>query len=165
MSPTAPDRAEEAGNDAERGVARLLGARQDPHRQPSFRGNGRDEVLAVGRASDRLGRGHVELRHAHRLGDGAEAARGLDRATEAVRRDGAGLGQTLRKPREGFFVEARQWRAAELVVDHQPHRIRADVDDGVVRPLGAHDARGIEFERPMRRRTAGHCDSSGSGAI
>ena len=150
------DRPEEAGDDPERGVARLLRARQDPHRQPGLRRDRGDEVLAIGRAADRLGRGHVELRHAHRLGDGAKAARGLHGAAEAVRRDGAGLRQPFRESGERFLVEARQGRAAKLVVDHEPHRIRADVDDAVMRPLGAHDAGGIEFERPMRRGTPGH---------
>ena len=117
---------------------------------PVFRGDFGRQRGAVRGAAHRLGRGHVELSDAHRLGDGAEPANGLDRPAEAVGRNRAGLSQTLGKPAKRFLVEPRHRRAAKLVVNHEPHRIRSDVDDGVVGPVSAHDARGIEIKRPLR---------------
>ena len=58
---------------------------------------------------------------------------GLDRAAETVRGDRAGLGEPLAEAAEGLLVEARQRRAAELVIDDEAHRIRADVDDRIGR--------------------------------
>ena len=86
------------------------------------------QVRPIGRPPDRLGRGGVEARHAHGVGDGAKPAHRLDRAPEALGGDRAGLRQSLAETAQGLLVEARQGCAAELVVDDEADRVRADVD-------------------------------------
>ena len=92
----------------------------------------------------------VDLGHAHRVGDGAEAPNRLDRAAKIVGLDRARLREPLAEPAERLLVEARHRRAAELIVDHQPDGIRADVDDGVRRPFHPVRPLGIEVERAFR---------------
>ncbi len=143
-----PDRAEETGDHAQCGESRLLGSAQDADVQTGLGGDGGDERRPVGGAPNRFGARHVDLGDAHRVGDGAKAARRLNRPAKPLRRDGAGLGEAVAEAAQRLLVEARQRRAAELVVDHEPHRIRADVDDRIGRPDGASGALGIEIERP-----------------
>src|SRR4029077_20867415 len=77
-------RTEEARDDAERSVGRLLRAAEDAHRKSGLAGDRGNEVRAVRGPPRRLGGEHVDTGDAHRFRDGAEAARGLDRAAEAV---------------------------------------------------------------------------------
>ena len=105
---------------------------------------------SVRSATHRLRRHGVDSADPHGVGDGAKAPHGLDRATKMVRRDRAGLGQPFGESGERFFVEARHRRPAELVIDQEPDRVRADVDDRVGRPVGALGALGVELERPQR---------------
>ena len=144
-----PDRAKESGDDAERRIARLFGARQDANPKPGLGGDCGRELRPVGRAADRLGRGHVQPGDAHRVGDGAKPPGRLDGSPKSVGRDRPRLRQALGQPAQRLFVEARHRSAAELVVDDEPHRVRSDVDDRIMGPLRADDARGIEIERPL----------------
>ena len=139
---------------------------------PDSRRDRGHQVRAVGGAPDRLGGGGVEAGHAHGVGDGAKPAHRLDRAPEALGGDLAGLRQPLAEPAQRLLVEARQGRAAELVVDDEADRVRADVDHAVGSAIGAGRARsGIELERARAGRVralalAAHGDSSlGSGSL
>ncbi len=51
---------------------------------------------------------------------------------------------------ERFFIEARHRRAAKLIVDHEPDRVRADVDDRVRASVGLSRALGVKLKRPRR---------------
>jgi hypothetical protein len=53
---------------------------------------------------------------------------------------------------EGFFVEARQRRAAKLIVDDQANRVGADVDDAVRRAIEAPGSLRVEIQRTVDRR-------------
>ena len=52
--------------------------------------------------------------------------------------NGTGLREPFAEAAQRLFVEAWQWRAAKLVVDHDAHRVRPDVDDGIGRSVGLH---------------------------
>ena len=65
-------------------------------------------------------------------------------------RDRAALGQPFGEPGERFFVEARHRRPAEPVIDQEPDRVRADVDDRIGRPVGAPGALRVELKRTQR---------------
>ena len=109
-----------------------------------------DDSKADGIVAATERRGLLAEAIAHGLGDGAKSPHGLDCATKMVRRDCAGLSQSLGESSERFLVEARHRRTAELVIDQQPDRVRADVDDRVgasIDPLGALD---VEPKRPQR---------------
>ena len=90
----------------------------------------------VAGAADRLGARHVELRRRPSPRRWRGSAERVDRAAERRLLDRAGLREPLAEAAQQFLVEARQRRAAELVVDDQAHRIRADVDDAVRRRAG-----------------------------
>ena len=138
----------EAGDDAERGVARLLGPAQDADLEARLLPDGGHEPLAVAGAADRLGRDGVDPAHAHGVRDGAEAAGGLDRAAEPFRRELARAVEALAEAAERLLVEARERGPAQLVVDDEPDRVGADVDHRVVGALRAGGALGVELERP-----------------
>ena len=139
-------------------------AAEDAHFQTGFGCDGGGERGPVGGVADRLGAHDVEFRDAHRVGDRAKPAQRLDGAAKSVRRDRAGLCEPFAEPAERFFVEARQRRARELVIDDQPHRIRADVDDRVMRLAPAAKSLGIDVER-ARGGLARRCRVPGHRAI
>ena len=62
----------------------------------------------------------------------------------------AGLRQPLAEPAQGLLVEARQRCPAELVVDDEADRVRADVDHAVRAPVAADSPGRIERQRPCR---------------
>ena len=146
-----PDRPEESRDHAERRVSRFL-----------FAGEDADLKSALGSAIAAARAGPLDARRiasvavasirvdAHRIGDGAKPAHRLDGSPKAFGRDGARRSQPFAEPQKRLFVETGHRRAAELVVDHEPNRIRPDVDDRIRRTLGAPDALGIEIEQPRR---------------
>ena len=142
-----PDWTKEAADHPQRGEPRLFRPAQDTDLEAGLGPDGRRERRPVGSAADRFGPRDVEFGDPHRIRDGAEAAKRLDGPAKAVRIDGAGLGQAFAEAAERFLVETRQRRATELVIDHQPHRIRPDIDDRVGRPAGASRALGIKLQR------------------
>ena len=83
------------------------------------------------------------------IADRAEPAAGIERAGKARRAEPSGLLEALAEAAERFFVETRERRAAELVIDHETHRVRADVDDGVMRPHTGNPRR-VELQRAPR---------------
>ena len=152
-----PDRPEEPRDDAKRGEARFFGPAEDTDVQAGFSGDSGCELRPIRSAPHRLGRHGVDSGYAHGLGDGAKPPRGLDGPAKAVGRDGAGFGEPFREAAQRFLVEARHRRPAELVIDHEPDRVRADVDDRVGRPfvpLGA-----------LRLRSSGRAAASELSAL
>ena len=149
-----PDRPEEPGDHAQGRESRFFGPGEDTNLEAALRLDRRGELRPVGGATHGLGRHGVDSTDAHRVGDGAKPPHGLNGAAKAVRRDDARLGQSFREAEKGFFVEARHRRPAELVIDQEPDRVRADVDDRIGRPVGPRGALGIELKRPRRRSPA-----------
>ena len=139
-------RAKETRDDAERRVARLFGAREDADVEPRLGLDGPAQRLAVRGAPHGFGGGGVDAPDPHGVGDGAEPAYRLHGAAEIVRVDGARLGQALAEAAEALLVEPRQRRATLPLVDDEPHRIRADVDDGM-RRIVRHREDGVAFGR------------------
>ncbi|MGA2044901.1 MAG: hypothetical protein ABSG83_16200, partial [Roseiarcus sp.] len=117
-----PDRAEEAGDHAERGQSRFLGAAEDADLETRFGGNGGGERRPVRRPPDRFGCRRIDPGHAHRIGDRAKPPHRLDRAPKPLGRDRAGLREAFAQPAQRLLIEARQRRAAELLIDDEPHR-------------------------------------------
>ena len=139
----------EAGDHAETGETSLLGAAQHPHLEAGGLGDRGDQRRAVAGAAHRLGREHVDARHLHGIADRAEAAAGLDGARKARLAEPPGLRKPLAEAAERFLVETREGCPAELVVDHEAHRIGADVDHGMMRARASNPRR-IELERAPR---------------
>ena len=139
----------EAGDHAETREVGLLGAAQQPHLKARGLGDRRDQGLAVAGAAHRLGREHVDARHLHRVADRAEAAAGLDGARKARLAEPPRLRKALAEPTERLFVEPRERRSPELLINHEAHGVRADVDDGMMRPL-ARDPDRVELQRTQR---------------
>ena len=130
---------------------RFFAPAEDTHLQAGLRLYRRGELRPVGSATHGLGRHGVDSSNPHGVGDGAKSPHSLDRSTKIVRRDGAGLGEPFGEAAERFFIEARHRRPAELVIDQEPDRVRADVDDRIGRPVDPLGALGVELKRPRRR--------------
>ena len=145
--PDRPDRAEEPRDDAERREPRLFSPAEDANLEARLRTNGGRQLRPVRGAADGFGPGGVDFGYAHGVGNGPESPDRLNGAAKPVRRDGAGLGEPVAEPAKRFLVEARHRRPAELVIDHEPDRIRADIDNRIGRPGRALGALGIEIER------------------
>ena len=148
-----PDRAhwpEEAGNDAEGREPRFLGPAEDAHLQARLRLDRLSEPRPVRSAADGFRRHGVDPADPHGVCDGAKPPHGLDRPTKMVGRNFAALSQAFSETGERFFIEARHRRPTELVIDQEPDRVRADIDDRIGTPVGAPHAHGVELERPQR---------------
>jgi hypothetical protein len=91
-------RAVEAGNDAQRGVMRLFRAGQHAHREPCLLRDRSDQPIPVRCTADGLSGDDVDAGDAHGIGDGAEPAHCLDRATAALRGEFAGLVEADTEP-------------------------------------------------------------------
>ena len=156
-----PHGAEESGNDAERRKPRFLGPAKNTHLQTHLRLDRRGEHRPVRSATHGLRRHRIDSAHPHRLGNSAKSPHSLDCATKMVGSDFAGFRKSFRKSSERLFIEARHRRTAELVIDQEPDRVRADVDDCVRASVDLPGALGVELERPQRllrrvRASPGH---------
>jgi hypothetical protein len=67
-----------------------------------------------------------------------------------IGRNFATLSQTFRETGERFLIEARHRRPAELVIDEEPDRVGANVDDRVGPSVDLLGALGVELARPQR---------------
>ena len=141
-----PDRAEEAGDHAQRCKTRLFCSAKDANLKAGFRRDGRRQRRSVRGAADRLGPCYVDLGHTHGVRNRAKPSHRLDCAAKPVRGDGAGLRESVAEPAQRLLIETRQRRAPVLIVDNEPHGIGADVDDRVRRALGAAGALGVEIQ-------------------
>ena len=125
----------EAGDHAERGQLglALAGDHVDPG-AADLLGLG-DEVRAVPGVAAGGGREHPQPLDPHRVAQRAEA---LERAERLVDRVGGeqALGLHLAaEAGERLLVEQRRRAAGQALVDHEAHRVRADVDDRDRRPV------------------------------
>jgi len=110
---------------------RFLLAGQQPRRQAG-RAHRLEELGTVARVAHRRGRHDFDVVDA----DDAQQRRV---ARQRRQRDAHGLvaqqpaaGDVLAEPGRDLFVEHHAGRARRPVVDHQAHRVRADVDDRVL---------------------------------
>jgi hypothetical protein len=107
-----PNRAEKAGDHAQRGEARFLRSAEDTNLKTGFGGDGGCERGSVRRAADCFGSRRIDLYHAHRVGDGAKPPHRLDRAAKPLRPDHAGLREAFAEATQRLLVEARHRRRA-----------------------------------------------------
>ena len=140
----------EAGDHAQPRITGLLAAAQHADGEPGLLRDLGCQGRPVARPAHGLGRQHVDARGLHRRGHGLEPAHRLDRAPRPFGRKLAGLVQPFRQPAQGLLVEARERCPAQLVVDHEPDRVRADVDDGIMLLLAP--------EHPLRHELQGPAD-------
>ena len=145
------DRTEKAGNDTKCRIACFLHSLQNAHGEPRCLFYCRDQFRAIAGPPDRLGGRHVDAGNAHGIGNRAESAKGLDSATEPLRGDGPGLRQAISKAAQRLLDETRQRCTTQLVIDNHPHRVGANVDDGIVRLASAARQAGTEIERAGHR--------------
>ena len=147
----------EAGDHAESGEAGLLGAAEDPNLEAGGLGDRGDQRLAVRGLAHRLGSEHVGARYRHRVADRPEAPAGRDGARKALFAEPARLLEALAEAAERLLVETRKRRATELVINDEAHRVRADVDDGMMRAVPPLEPGGVEFERAQRVARCAPC--------
>ena len=157
------DRPEEARNHAEGREPRFLSAAEDAHLEARLRLDRLSEFRSVRSAAHGLRRDRVDSADPHGLGNGAKSPHRLDRPTKMVRRDCAGFRQPFRESGKRFFIEARHRRAAELVIDQEPDRVRADVDDRVGASDDVRRAHRVQLKRPQRLSRAVRTGASPSG--
>src|SRR6202046_2300767 len=158
------DGPKEPGDNPKGREPRFLAPAEDTHLQAGLRLYCPGEFRPVRSATHGLGRHGVDSNNPHGLGNSAKSAHSLYRATKMVRRDCAGLGEPFGEAAKRFFIEARHRRPAELVIDQEPDRVRADVDDRIGRPVDPLCARGVELKRrrPFRRLNASFSHRSSS---
>ena len=88
-----------------------------------------EEFRAVLRVA-RGGRGqHEDTADLHRLAEDAEARERAERAPDRLLVEPARAEHVAAQPAQDFLVVERRRRAVQTVIGHEPHGIRADVDD------------------------------------
>ena len=133
----------ETGYHPERGQFRLALAGEDVDLAAADVLGLGDEGLAVlgvpaGRRGDR-----PELRNLHAVAQGAKAPQRAERLLDRVGGEQPGGLHLASEPRQDLLVEDRGRAAGEALVDHEAHRVRADVDDGDRRPVIETALRGV----------------------
>ena len=125
----------ETGDDAERGQLGLALAGDDVDLGAAdLLGRG-DEVLAVARIAAGGGRQHPQPLHLHGVAERAEALERAERLLHRIGRQQA-LGLHLAaEAGERLFVEQRRRAAGDALIDHEAHRVGADVDHRDRRPV------------------------------
>ncbi len=89
-----------------------------------------DEGPAIGGVAAGGGRDHEQLRNLDPIAQQAEPAQRGQRLLDRIGRQQPGRLHLAAEPAQHLFVEDRSGAAGQSFVDHQPHRVRADVDDG-----------------------------------
>ena len=118
----------EAGQDAVRrqlGLA-LVAEDFDPCAADAF--GLRDELVSVPGNTHRRGCERVEAFHTHMAHESAKAAQGSERAVDILVLHPARLGDIAAKTADDAFIVELGRRAGESFKDHQPNRVRPDVD-------------------------------------
>jgi hypothetical protein len=110
-----------AGQDVDLGAADALGF-----------GN---EGLAILGIAAGGGRDRPELGDLHAIAQGAKAPQRGECLVDGIGRQQAGGQHLAPEPGQHLLVEDRRGAASEPLVDYEPHRVRADVDDGHRRPV------------------------------
>ena len=134
-SPTTPcGRMEAVGDTHGRGVG-LVVAGQHGDRLAGGAARPRPGTRApLSAPPHRLGRDILDLAGPQGLGDMGEAPQRMQRAVHLGPAEPAGRGQALAERAQRFLVEQRDRRPAQPLVDHEPDRVRADVDDARTGP-------------------------------
>src|SRR5262245_1666649 len=119
----------EAGDDPERGELRLAlaGDHLDLGSADALRFL--DKRLAIAGIAAGRGRDHPQARYVDAVAQRAEAAQRRERLVDRILRQEAGRLHLAAEPGEHLLVEDRGRAPGEALVDHEPHRVRADVDD------------------------------------
>ena len=89
-----------------------------------------DEGLAVLGVAAGRGREHPDLVHLDAVAERAEPAQRRQRLVDRIGGQQPGRLHLAAEPAQHLLVEDRRRAARQPLVDHEPHRVRADVDDG-----------------------------------
>ncbi|MNT00403.1 hypothetical protein D3C72_1348350 [compost metagenome] len=119
-----------AGQDAERRIAGFLLAAEDADLQARLGGHAGAEVGAVLGLAHGGGGGDDGLIGLHALDDGGEAAQGRHGRDDAGDGQAFGRRQITAQTGQDLFVEHGPDGPAFQPIQHQTHRVGADVDDG-----------------------------------
>ena len=117
-------------DDTERGILRLLlaGEHRDVLAADALRRSNELRTV-VGVAAGSRGNAPYPL-HARGVAQRAEAAQRIERLLHRVGGEQPGRLHLASEAGEDLLVEDRGRRARQPLVDHEAHRVRADVDDG-----------------------------------
>ena len=88
-----------------------------------------DELGAVGGVAAGGGGDRPDVLDAEDAGDGLEAAERLERGSDALLAEPAGRADLAAQAAQHLLVEDRRGASDRALVDDEPHRVRADVDD------------------------------------
>ena len=132
------------------GVARLVGLADHPAGQ-SDRAHFAHEVGAVGGLAHRRGRNHPDGSHMHVVEQSAEALQRPDRARSSLGRKRLAPTDSLAQAGQHFLIVQSVARPRRPGIDHQPHRVRSDVDDRNAVARG----RTLALQRPRSKRSLG----------
>ncbi len=142
----------EARHHAERGQFRLALAGKNVDLGAADALGLGDEGLAVLGVAAGRGRDRPDLRHVHAVAQGAKAPQRRQRLLDRVGGQQAGRLHLAAEAGEHLLVEDRRRAARETLVDHEPHRVRADVDDRDRRPVIETTLRDIHGGAPPLKR-------------
>ena len=149
-----------AGDDAERGQVRLARARQHLDRGAADALGLRDEGAAVLGVAAGGGGDRPHPAHVQHVAERAEALERGERDLDRLRRQQPGGLHLAAEAGQHLFVEDRRRRARQPLVDDEPHRVGADVDDrdrrSVVEPALGGGAHARRFTR-LRPGGGGGC--------
>ena len=120
----------EPGDDAERGILRFLLAGEHLDRLAADALGRLDELRPVLGIAAGGGRHAPQPRDAADVAQRAEAAQRVERLLDRVGGEQAGRLHLAAEAGEDLLVEDRRRRARQPLVDDEPHRVGADVDDG-----------------------------------
>ena len=128
--------------------------RQHVDRNAGDRLDRRDEFRAVRRLARRRRREHMQFLDSDLVGERLEAADRGQRRGDRLRVEPAARRDAAREAAELLLVEERRRRARQPLIDDEPDRVRADVDDGdrpwpLSRP-GRPDLTIFSARRPVR---------------
>ena len=88
-----------------------------------------DEFGAIVRLARRRRGDHLDMRDAELIDQRAKPPERAQRPLDRVGRELAGGGDRAAEPAQHLLVEQRRRRPAGILVDDQPDRVRADIDD------------------------------------
>ena len=139
-----------AREDAEGGVTRLFLAGQDADPETGFGGDAVAEVPAVFRLAHGGRGGDEGVGGLDALDHGGEAFEGRQGLGGALDRQSARRGQIAAEAGQHLLVEHRPDGAAFQPVQHQTHRVGADVDGGDVTRRADHGLQRVGHQRFFR---------------
>ena len=124
-----------AGDHPERGQIGLARAGEDLDRSAADALGLPDEGVAIARIAASGGSDRPDAAHVQNVAQSAEAPQRIERGVDGVLRQQAGGLHLAAETGQHLFVEDRRRRPRQPLVDHEAHRVRADIDDGNRRPV------------------------------